>query len=261
MNDSSPINLGGSREGGSHVTLQANFSGPLYQQVHESLKSKITNGEWKGGMVIPGDAELSRQLGVSIGTVRKALDELARQRLVVRERGRGTFIKEPSDWCGDFDTWLCDEAGRPIDAEISVVDAQLVGASSAEQNLLQMTAERGRAPHVHKILRVWRFEGRVVCTERALVDAARLPRLREEADLAAPIITASYLQRLRRPVGRVVWLVNVRKPDAALQELFARDMDDVNLSFRRVLCDVSDVPIEVSELLIELGENSCRISN
>lgn len=243
-----------------HVTLQANFSGPLYQQVHENLKSKITNGEWKGGMVIPGDAELSRLLGVSIGTVRKALDELARQRLVVRERGRGTFIKEPEDWCGDFDTWFCDETGRPVDATISVVDAQLVAASPSEQKLLQMTAERGMAPHVHKIMRVWSFEGRVVCAERALVDATRLPRLREEADLAAPIVSASYLQKLRRPVGRMVWSVNVRRPDAALQELFARAVDGVALSCRRILCDAGDVPIEVSELLIELGEGTCRIS-
>ncbi len=242
------------------MTIQANFSGPLYQQVHESLKSKITNGEWKGGMVIPGDAELSRQLGVSIGTVRKALDELARERLVVRERGRGTFIKEPSAWCGEFDTWLCDEAGRPIDAEISVVDAQTVAASPGEQKLLQMTNERSVSPQVHKILRVWRAEGRVVCTERALVDAARLPRLLEEADLTVPIVSATYLHRLRRSVGRAVWSVNVRKPDPALQELFRRPSDGVRLSCKRVLCNSGDVPLEVSELLFELGDGNCRIS-
>lgn len=242
------------------MTLQPNFSGPLYQQVHESLKSKITNGEWKGGMVIPGDVELSRLLGVSIGTVRKALDELARQHLVVRERGRGTFIKEPAAWCGDFDTWLCDESGRPIDAEISVVDAQLVTAAPTEQKLLQMVAERGVTLLVHKILRVWRIDGRVVCAERALVDATRLPRLSEEADLTAPIISVAYLQKIRRSIGRTVWSVNVRNPDAALQQLFARPADDMRLSCRRVLCDASDVPVEVSELLIELGEGTCRIN-
>lgn len=242
------------------MTIQANFSGPLYQQVHESLKSKITNGEWKGGMVIPGDAELSRLLGVSIGTVRKALDELARQRLVVRERGRGTFIKEPSAWCGEFDTWFCDEAGRPIDAEISVVDVQQVAATPTEQKLLEMAVERGVSPHVHKILRVWRSDGRVVCAERALVDATRLPRLREEADLTAPMISTTYLQKLRRPVGRTVWSLNVRKPDANLQEVFGRAADGAQFSCRRVLCDAGDTPIEVSELLIELGEGSCRIS-
>ena len=242
------------------MTIQPNFSGPLNQQVHESLKSKITNGEWKGGMVIPGDAELSRQFGVSIGTVRKALDELARERLVVRERGRGTFIKEPSAWCGDFDTWLCDEVGRPIDAEISVIDAQMVAASPAEQKLLQMASERSISPQVHRILRVWRADGRVVCTERALVDATRLPRLLEEADLTVPIVSATYLQKLRRSVGRSVWSVNVRKPDPALQELFGRPADGLRLSCRRVLCNTGDVPLEVSELLIELGDDTCRIS-
>lgn len=242
------------------MSIQANFSGPLYQQVHESLKSKITNGEWKGGMAIPGDAALSRQLGVSIGTVRKALDELARQRLVVRERGRGTFIKDPSSWCGVFDTWLCDEAGQPVDAEITVVDAQTVAASVPEQKLLQMATERRVTPRVHRIVRVWRHAERVVCAERLLVDAARLPLLREMSDLSAPLLSATYMQKQRRSVGRTVWSIAARKPDAALHELFSQAAEGVRLSCRCIVCDGADIPVEVADQVIELGDGTYRIS-
>lgn len=247
------------------MTFQAGFSGPLYQQVHENLKSKITTGEWKGGMAIPGDAELSRQLGVSIGTVRKALDELARQRLVVRERGRGTFIKDPSTWCADLDGWMCDGAGCPVDAEIDVVEATTGQATGGEQRLLQMVPDRRAAPRVHRLVRVWRHRGQRVCAERLIVSATRLPHLLEEADLTAPALTDIYMRHLRRGIGRTVWTISACVSDAALDGLLdeeggADGEAAARFACRRVVCDGTDRPIELSSQLLALGDNVLRIS-
>lgn len=242
------------------MTLQASFSGPLYQQVHESLKSKITNGEWTGGMAIPGDAELSRQLGVSIGTVRKALDELARQRLVVRERGRGTFIKDRSAWCGDMDSWLCDEAGRPIEAEIEIVSAETVVASSAERSWLQMSAPRGAQSRVHKVVRKWRYEEQVVCAERLLVDAVRLPDLRDGSALNAPVLSGFYMRKLRKGIGRTLWSIEEGGPDPDLQRLFEGVGEGMRISCRRTVCDNADIPLEICNQLIDLGRVTCRFT-
>lgn len=242
------------------MSLQASFSGPLYQQVHESLKSKITNGEWKGGMVIPGDAELSRQLGVSIGTVRKALDELARQRLVVRERGRGTFIKDPSAWYGDLDTWLCDASGRPIDAEIDIISAETVEAAQSEVKQMQMAAGQGTSLLVHKIVRTWRHKGRIVCAERLMVDAVRLPALCDDEGLSAPVLAGIYARKLRKGIGRTVWSIDVSTPDPALNKLFEGVGEDARISCRRTIFDAADMPLEIGSQLIELGRVACRFT-
>ncbi|MCB1527251.1 MAG: GntR family transcriptional regulator [Hyphomicrobiaceae bacterium] len=240
--------------------LQAGFSGPLYQQVHESLKSRITNGEWKGGMVIPGDAELSRQLGVSIGTVRKALDELARERLVVRERGRGTFIKDPSHWCGELDTWLCDNRGRPLQADITVEMAETGEATLKEQKELQLKSFRNATPRVHRVLRTWRHSGRVVCAERLLVNVLGLPNLLENADLTAPLLSAAYMGALRKSTGRTVWSFSLELPDQELLSVLDASTWAKLVACRRALYDSTDAPLEVAEQVVHLADDTYRLS-
>lgn len=65
---------------------------PLYQQIKALLIQSLQNGEWKPGEIIPAETELASRYGVSQGTVRKAIDELAADNLVVRRQGRGTFV-------------------------------------------------------------------------------------------------------------------------------------------------------------------------
>jgi GntR family transcriptional regulator len=65
---------------------------PLYQQIKTLLLSSLQAGEWKPGEAIPSEMELAARFGVSQGTVRKAIDELATDNLVVRRQGKGTFV-------------------------------------------------------------------------------------------------------------------------------------------------------------------------
>jgi GntR family transcriptional regulator len=65
---------------------------PLYVQVCELLTRQIADGTWKPNAALPNELELSRDLGVSPGTVRKAMEKLEADRLVVRRQGRGTFV-------------------------------------------------------------------------------------------------------------------------------------------------------------------------
>lgn len=65
---------------------------PLYAQVKDILVSRINSGTWKPGQLLPSEFELADELGVSQGTVRKALDALADVSLVERKQGRGTFV-------------------------------------------------------------------------------------------------------------------------------------------------------------------------
>jgi GntR family transcriptional regulator len=65
---------------------------PLYQQIKGLILQSLDRGEWKPGEIIPSEIDLAARFSVSQGTVRKAVDELAADHLLVRRQGRGTFV-------------------------------------------------------------------------------------------------------------------------------------------------------------------------
>jgi len=65
---------------------------PLYLQIKELLIKSIAALEWRPGETIPSELDLAARFSVSQGTVRKAIDALAADNLVVRRQGKGTFV-------------------------------------------------------------------------------------------------------------------------------------------------------------------------
>lgn len=65
---------------------------PLYRQIKGLIVRSLEGGEWKPGEAIPSETELATRFRVSQGTVRKAIDELAAENLLVRRQGKGTFV-------------------------------------------------------------------------------------------------------------------------------------------------------------------------
>jgi GntR family transcriptional regulator len=65
---------------------------PLYLQIKDLLVESLAAGEWSPGEAIPSELDLAARYGVSQGTVRKAIDALAADNLVVRRQGKGTFV-------------------------------------------------------------------------------------------------------------------------------------------------------------------------
>ena len=70
---------------------------PLYRQVRDLLVRRIADGIWQAGQPLPSESEIALDLGVSQGTVRKALDEMTAENLVVRRQGRGTYVARHDD--------------------------------------------------------------------------------------------------------------------------------------------------------------------
>jgi len=65
---------------------------PLYQQIKSLILRSLQAGEWKPGDMIPSEFDLAARYRVSQGTVRKAIDELATDNLLVRRQGKGTYV-------------------------------------------------------------------------------------------------------------------------------------------------------------------------
>ena len=76
--------------------LSPTFS-PLYQQIKALIVRALESAEWKPGDLIPSETELAARFGVSQGTVRKAIDEMAAENLLVRRQGKGTFVATHQD--------------------------------------------------------------------------------------------------------------------------------------------------------------------
>lgn len=68
---------------------------PLYVQVYEALRNNITSRTWLPRQPLPTERELMQMFDVSRITIRRAIDELVREGLVIREKGRGTFVAPP----------------------------------------------------------------------------------------------------------------------------------------------------------------------
>jgi len=72
--------------------LNAPSFSPLYQQIKTLILRSLQSGEWRPGEAIPSEIDLAARFKVSQGTVRKAVDELAAENLLLRRQGKGTFV-------------------------------------------------------------------------------------------------------------------------------------------------------------------------
>lgn len=87
----SPLAAGGDMGVTAPAPSTPAFS-PLYQQIKVLMLRSLQSGEWKPSAAIPSEQELAVRFKVSQGTVRKAIDELAAENLLVRRQGKGTFV-------------------------------------------------------------------------------------------------------------------------------------------------------------------------
>jgi GntR family transcriptional regulator len=70
---------------------------PLYRQIKDFMIRSLEAGEWGPGDAIPSEGELAARFNVSQGTVRKAIDEMASENLLIRRQGKGTFVASHDD--------------------------------------------------------------------------------------------------------------------------------------------------------------------
>ena len=151
---------------------------PLYVQVRNLLAQRIASGVWPPGSMLPNELELARELGVSSGTVRKALDKLESDRLVVRRQGRGTSVVDQAS--GEVATRFSnirDGQGRRILGDMELLAQARAQPTEVEQERLQLNA--GDA--VLRTTRLRRYKGRVFMHEEVSLAVGRFPGLDDGA--------------------------------------------------------------------------------
>lgn len=109
---------------------------PLYLEVRNRLADRLARGDWAPGAAIPAELTLAAELGVSPGTMRKAIDGLVAEGMLRREQGRGTFVTEAAPARAGFRFLrLVDAEGRLLIPEPAgeVIAAMPAGAEAARR--------------------------------------------------------------------------------------------------------------------------------
>ncbi|MGL4729513.1 MAG: GntR family transcriptional regulator [Bosea sp. (in: a-proteobacteria)] len=115
---------------------------PLYRQVKNHLVQRLIDGVWPPGLAIPSEGQLAQELGVSQGTVRKALDEMAAENLLVRRQGRGTFVAEHDEQRILFQFFkIVPDQGPPSFPDSRLLSAEEKPASAEEATELGLRAK------------------------------------------------------------------------------------------------------------------------
>ncbi|MEM5453807.1 GntR family transcriptional regulator [Paraburkholderia phytofirmans] len=70
---------------------------PLYEIVRARILERLRTGQWTAGDKIPTEPQLAEEFGVGIGTIRRAVEELVAERLLIRRAGRGTIVAKFAD--------------------------------------------------------------------------------------------------------------------------------------------------------------------
>ena len=148
---------------------------PLYAQTRDAFVKRLVEGIWAPGEALPSETELAAELHVSQGTVRKALDSMAAEKLVVRRQGLGTFVAvhDEARILFQFFKLAPDGIGEVAFPESRVVEVISGRATQAERERLEFAA----TSRVIRIRRLRELAGKPVIVERITLPARLFPRL------------------------------------------------------------------------------------
>ncbi|UQV47582.1 GntR family transcriptional regulator [Janthinobacterium lividum] len=216
---------------------------PLYQQIKALITQSLQSGEWKPGELIPSEVELAGRFKVSQGTVRKAIDELAAENLVMRRQGKGTFVSTHHEARAHFRFLrLVPDEGVPHYPESKFIEVKRVRAPADVARLMDLKS--GDA--VIFIKRVQYFDG--------------VPTIVEELWLPGLIFKGLTAERLVEYKGPMYGLfetefgtrmiraseqIRAVCADAGAAQLLNIDLGTPLLSSERVSFTYGDKPVEL----------------
>lgn len=225
---------------------QAPAFSPLYQQIKGLILQGLEAGEWRPGELIPSEMELAARFRVSQGTVRKAIDELAAENLVMRRQGKGTFVATHAAQQVQYrflklqpDTGDQREEGR---AQRRIIECKRVRAPAEVARLLALRS--GDA--VMQVRRVLAFAGVPTILEDIWLPGQAFKGLSAEQMGAyqGPTYAMFELEYGVRMV-RADEKIRAVLPDAEQAELLAVSTSTPLLSVERVAYTYNDVPMEL----------------
>jgi GntR family transcriptional regulator len=240
--NSTASSLPGARAGGGVGGASPTFS-PLYQQIKGLITQSLQSGEWKPGELIPSEVELAARFKVSQGTVRKAIDELAAENLVVRRQGKGTFVATHHEERAQFRFLrLMPDTGEPHYAESRFLEVKRLRAPAEIARLLDLKS----GDSVVFVKRVQSFDGVPTIVEELwlpglIFKGLTAERLNEYKGPMYGLFEMEFGTRMIRATERIRAIA----ADEIIAELLNATAGTPLLSVERVSYTYGDKPVEV----------------
>ena len=159
--------------------IDSNIKTPLWKQIKEELLGCLSEGTLRPGQLVPNEKTLVDLFNVSIGTVRKAIDSLEKDGVLVRKQGLGTFVCEHDESSFLFKYFhVCtkDSNEREI-PEVECASFQSRVANSVEMKILKITERNNKVFEIYNTLA---FNGNIHSIDKIVVPIARFPLLTKE---------------------------------------------------------------------------------
>lgn len=213
---------------------------PLYRQVKASVIARLADGDWAPGTMLPSEPALGTIYGVSPGTVRKALDELTAEHILVRKQGRGTFVAMPDDNRILFHFFrLTSDDGVKRFPESEVLKTSRDLPNATERAALGIS---GNA-RVHRIDRIRRLDGVPVIYETISIAAKTSPGF-EIIDPIPNNLYALYAAKYGRVITRAEELLKAVSADTVMASALSVPSGTALLRIERTAYALDSAPVE-----------------
>ncbi|HTH98345.1 MAG TPA: GntR family transcriptional regulator [Stellaceae bacterium] len=233
---------------------------PLYTKVRREILSDLRDGRWRAGHRLPTEPQLANRFGVSISTVRKAIDLLVSERILLRQAGRGTTVACYNNQ-ENFESFsqLADETGRPvtIDAEVlgcDVFDGHIDGEDDAD-----IRAKLGSTAPLARIVNLRCENGKPLILDRLFLPLDIFKGLTGEAfQNRGGLIYGFYQEHFGVTVVRVEEALTACPADAETAAILGVAPQTPLLRIERLAFSFDDRPVEWRYRLVNTSHCAYR---
>ncbi len=215
---------------------------PLHRQLHDLMVARIATGEWSPGTYLPSETRLAEDYGVAVGTLRKALLDLAAEGVVVRRQGKGTVVASHETDAVLFRFFNLRRAdGSRLRPESRVLGRERRTATAQEIAPLGLT----EGADVICVTRVREGDGTPIIYEHVILDAVRFGALETVPDSLPNTLYQLYQAQFGATVHRAQEaVVAAAARGRCAAELGVAEGTPV-LQITRIALDYNGTPIEL----------------
>ena len=224
----------------------------LYIQIKQLLVDRISHGEWPPGSVIPSEMNLAQELGVSQGTVRKAITDLVENNLLTRRQGRGTFVSNHDVDRALFHFFhITDNKGLKVMPDSQVLSCRRQMATRKETSALQLP----ESTQVIRIERVRSIADKPTMIETITLAAASFPDIDAEQGCILPN-TLYELYETR-------YGITIHSADEQLRAIAASKHDGrlLGIDPGTPLLEINRIALTLARKPVELRVSRCSTRN
>jgi GntR family transcriptional regulator len=222
---------------------------PLYKEVKRKITEAVRDGEWKPGGVIPSEKKLCERFGVSMGTIRKAVDELSAEGFLIRQQGRGTFVASHTQDRYLFSFFhIVRQDGHKEYPQVELIEFGKARADAEVAALLGIDPGARLSRFVNKLA----LSGESVLIDEIFLPDSLFPRLSEKRlRERRATLYQFYQEEFDVTVIRTVERLRAVKADAFKSRLLGVKVGEPLLHVIRVALSFRDQPVELRHSYVD----------